>query len=247
MNNINDSYFDGYYKDIWRSIIPEVLTRREVEFIIQYFNLVPGDAVLDLMCGYGRHTLALAREGIQVTAVDNLPHYAEEIVREAAASQLPVTVITGSVISAPVTGHYKLAVCMGNSLNFFPPEQLQPLLKRVAGWLVPGGHFLVNSWSLTEIAVPAFREHSDQQIGEYRFINESRMLQDPPRIEINTTIIPASGEPENRTAVDYLYTLDELKTTLSDAGLVPEAVFSIPGKKYFTAGEPRAYIVARKS
>ena len=37
MNNINDSYFDGYYKDIWRSLIPAELTMKEVDFMHALF------------------------------------------------------------------------------------------------------------------------------------------------------------------------------------------------------------------
>ena len=55
MSNINNTYFDGYYKEIWKAIIPDELTVKEVDFILPYFNLQPGSKVLDLMCGYGRH------------------------------------------------------------------------------------------------------------------------------------------------------------------------------------------------
>jgi len=55
MSNINDLFFDGHYKDIWRAIIPAQLTDREVRFMLEYFDLKPGDEVLDMMCGYGRH------------------------------------------------------------------------------------------------------------------------------------------------------------------------------------------------
>jgi ubiquinone/menaquinone biosynthesis C-methylase UbiE len=61
--NINDSFFDGYYKDIWRAIIPEALTKAEVEFFVNTTGLKTGSKVLDLMCGYGRHALSLARKG----------------------------------------------------------------------------------------------------------------------------------------------------------------------------------------
>ena len=46
MSNINDTYFDGYYKDIWRSIIPAELTVKEVDFMLSYFNLKQGSKVL---------------------------------------------------------------------------------------------------------------------------------------------------------------------------------------------------------
>ena len=55
MENVNNSYFDGYYKDIWREIVPESLTLKEADFLIDYFNLSHESQVLDLMCGYGRH------------------------------------------------------------------------------------------------------------------------------------------------------------------------------------------------
>jgi hypothetical protein len=39
MENINDSYFDGYYKEIWRVMIPDELTTKEVDFMLPYFSL----------------------------------------------------------------------------------------------------------------------------------------------------------------------------------------------------------------
>ena len=53
--NVNNSFFDGYYKDIWRHIFPEKTTQAEVDFIIEEAKLKPGEHVLDIMCGYGRH------------------------------------------------------------------------------------------------------------------------------------------------------------------------------------------------
>ena len=79
MENINNSYFDGYYKDIWRTLIPSELTVKETDFMLQYFSLQPGNKVLDLMCGYGRHAISLAEKGIEITAVDNLDEYITEI------------------------------------------------------------------------------------------------------------------------------------------------------------------------
>ena len=35
MGNINDTYFDGHYKEIWKTIIPAELTGKEIDFIIE--------------------------------------------------------------------------------------------------------------------------------------------------------------------------------------------------------------------
>lgn len=45
-------------------------TAQEVEFLIELLGLVPGDTVLDVGCGPGRHAHAFARAGIRVIAID---------------------------------------------------------------------------------------------------------------------------------------------------------------------------------
>jgi hypothetical protein len=46
--------------------------------------------------------------------------------------------------------------------------------------------------------------------------------------------------------VDYVYSLEEISLLFKASGLELKEVYSIPGKKKFTAGEPRAYIIATK-
>jgi cyclopropane fatty-acyl-phospholipid synthase-like methyltransferase len=88
--NINDNFFKGRYKEVWRKLIPPGLSEAECSFIEEVAGLQPSDNVLDLMCGYGRHALELARRGYQITAVDNLIEYIDEISSVAAAANLPV-------------------------------------------------------------------------------------------------------------------------------------------------------------
>src|SRR6476659_5150987 len=117
MSNINDEFFDGAYKDIWKSFIPEQLTQREVEFMLPYFHLKEGDAVLDLMCGYGRHAIALAKKGMQVTAVDNLAEYIDEIKKTVADENLSVDAVRSGVLDFTTDKKFDLVLCMGNSIN----------------------------------------------------------------------------------------------------------------------------------
>jgi SAM-dependent methyltransferase len=45
-------------------------TEGEVEFLVRHLGLSPGQRVLDLGCGTGRHAIALATRGLEVTGVD---------------------------------------------------------------------------------------------------------------------------------------------------------------------------------
>jgi SAM-dependent methyltransferase len=247
MSNINDDFFDGHYKEIWKTLIPAELTVKEVDFMVPHFNLQPGSRVLDLMCGYGRHALALGRKGIRVTAVDNLPGYIDEIKAMADAENLPVETTCTNVLNYHSGVQFDLTLCMGNSLNFFNAADTQSLLRTVAGQLVAGGHLLINSWSIAEIAFSKPFTSSWSQYGEYTFLSRGQMLFQPTRIEVETITIDSAGNREVKEGVDYIYSLNEMEAMMQEAGLQLKEVYSIPGRKKFTLGEPRAYLVAQKA
>ena len=246
MSNINDTFFDGHYKEIWKTIIPDELTVKEVDFMLPYFNLQAGSKVLDLMCGYGRHAIALAQKKIAVTAVDNLADYTKEISDAVAMEQLPLKVVTADVLSYTIDDTFDLAICMGNSLNFFNAADTTKLFTNITNHLKQGGYLLINSWSLAEIAFKDFKQKSWSSIGDLKFLNDSKVLFQPTRIETESTILSPDGQSEVKTGIDYIFSINEMESMLKEAGLTLKEVYSIPGRKKFTLGEPRAYIVAEK-
>lgn len=247
MANVNDTYFDGYYKEIWKKIIPDELTVKEVDFMTQYFNLQPGNKVLDLMCGFGRHSIGLAKKGIEVTAVDNLSDYTNEIESVAAKEKLPVQTIKSSIINYQPSKEYDLVICMGNSLNFFNEHDTLTIMKKVAGCLKPNGNFIINTWSLLEIIAKGFKEREWSKEGELKFLVECKFLFHPTRMEAEHTIIAPDGKVETKKAVDYIFSVAEMESMLTEAGFTLKEIYSIPGRKKFTLGEPRAYIIAQKN
>ena len=246
MNNINDSYFDSYYKEIWRTLIPDELTVKEVDFMLSYFNLQPGSKVLDLMCGYGRHAIALAKKGMAVTGVDNLEDYIIEISEIAEKEQLPLKLVKTDILKYKADDDFDLVICMGNSLNFFAAKDTLQLLDHISSHLTKGGHLLINSWSIAEIAIKNFKEKSWSIVGEVKFLNDSKYLFHPTRVETESILIMPDGKTEIKTAIDYIFSINEIEDMLNKAGLVLKEIFSIPGRKKFTLGEPRAYILAEK-
>jgi 2-polyprenyl-3-methyl-5-hydroxy-6-metoxy-1,4-benzoquinol methylase len=244
--NVNSIFFDGQYKELWRLFIPDELTKRELDFILQYFNLQPGDKVLDIMCGYGRHAIGLARKGVHVTAVDNLRDYIEDIQKTAGLENLPLNYIQSDILKYNSPEKFDLAICMGNSLNFFNETDSVQLLSSVASSLNEGGHFLINTWSLAETAIKNFTDKSWQYSGDSRMLTDSEYLFNPTRIESEITIISKDGTEEIKKAIDYIFSYSEMQKMLDTSGFILKEAFSIPGKKKFTVGEPRAYIIAQK-
>ena len=79
-----------------------------------------------------------------------------------------------------------------------------------------------------------------------KFLTDSKLLFSPTRIETESIIIAPDGPTETKKGIDYIYSLNEMETILVKAGLQLNKVYSIPGRKEFANGEPRAYLVAEK-
>lgn len=244
--NINDKFFNGFYKDIWKRLTPEIFTNAEVDFLIRESNLKAGSKVLDLMCGYGRHAIALSKKGIEVTAVDNLEDYINEIKAIVEKENLPIVPLLKNVMQFQPPGNFDTVICLGNNTSFFNEEETRTFFSMIANCLTTGKKFIFNTWMLTEIIVKQFQEKTWNYAGDIKFLSDSKYYFSPSRIETESTFLTPEGKTEIKKAVDYIYSLNETEKQLKEAGLIVKEIWSIPGKKHFTIGEPRAYVVAEK-
>jgi tellurite methyltransferase len=94
--------------------------------------------VLDLACGLGKLTLAAARNGCEVTAVDASATAIAHVSALAAAERLPVTAVRADVEHYAVPGTFDAVAAIG-ILMFFPREVAWRLLARVQAAVRPGG------------------------------------------------------------------------------------------------------------
>lgn len=99
--------------------------------------------VLDLGCGLGNLSLAAARSGCRVTALDGSPTAIERLAAAAAAEGLPVVARQADLGHAPLAGDYDAVVAIG-LLMFFPRPCSTDLLAAVQHATRPGGIAVVN-------------------------------------------------------------------------------------------------------
>lgn len=242
--NINDTFFDGVYKEVWRKLIPPGLSEAECDFVEEMAQLKKGDKVLDLMCGYGRHSLELARRGYQVTATDNSEEYIAEIKTVSQKENILVNAFTSGALEVELQEQFKAIICMGNSFAFFNKEDALALLRKLSLHLEQNGVLIINSWMIAEIAVKHFREKEWVEIDGYKYLMDYRFHFHPSRIESEHTIIGADGSIEVINGVDYIFTLGEMESMFHEAGLATKALYSTPRKRPFKMGDNRIYIVA---
>ncbi|MEK4359502.1 class I SAM-dependent methyltransferase [Paenibacillus sp. FSL M7-1455] len=195
---------------------------REVKKMISWLNLPSGARVLDLCCGTGRHALALADSGYRVSGVD----LSDVLLREARKSddRGRVEWHQADMRSLPLDGGFDAVLNLFTSFGYFREdgEQLK-VLREIYRMLKPGGRFIIdfmNSPYVRSHLVPESRREAEgQRIVEKRRIERDFVIKD-------ITITPLQGDGEQRQYHERvkLYTLEQMKQMLADAGLAVDEV-----------------------
>ena len=73
MQTWDENLFHGLALDYWRGMNPPEQTQAEVDCIQALLAVQPGARLLDVPCGNGRHSVALAARGFRLTGLDIAP------------------------------------------------------------------------------------------------------------------------------------------------------------------------------
>ena len=95
-NEISDTWYEDFFQgincEIWQKAIPPEVTKQEVDFLLSEFNLQPGQHILDIPCGFGRHTVELAKKGFSITGVDISQTFVESLTEKINAEKLNIKI-----------------------------------------------------------------------------------------------------------------------------------------------------------
>ncbi|MFR3729679.1 class I SAM-dependent methyltransferase [Lacrimispora sp.] len=92
----SDWYKHGWTLDIKNQSWVED-TENQVDFIIKTLELTGKERILDLACGYGRHSLSFAQRGFSVVGVDITKDYIDDAIKNAKNNSLPAQFIQADI------------------------------------------------------------------------------------------------------------------------------------------------------
>nr|VFJ93129.1 MAG: Acetyltransferase (GNAT) family protein [Candidatus Kentron sp. LFY] len=224
---------------------------KETDFIVEHCRLTPGDTVLDMGCGSGRHALALAEKGLRVTGIDYIPEFTERANQEARKKGLEtVEFRTADGREMELDQDYDAAICLYDVVgSFMDDEENKKILISIARGLKPDGVAMITvmNYELTiHNAQHVFSFDSEPnrvlELEPSGIMEETGDIFDPRHylVDENTHCVYrneqfTSGEslPKQLIVVDKRYTRQEITTLCEEAGLEVQCA------KYTGAGKWR--------
>ncbi|NWF95666.1 MAG: class I SAM-dependent methyltransferase [Candidatus Thorarchaeota archaeon] len=151
--------FDAIALAYDNSIDWDARLKREIPFVLRHLPKGRGARVLDLACGSGRHSVALASRGFEVVGLDSshvMLSAAAELVRREGVSVRLIESRMEDLHSLRL-GKFNLVLCLGNSLALLPDQYtLTEVLVAIEKSLAPGGTLLFQVLNFEEIRFSKF-------------------------------------------------------------------------------------------
>ncbi|MDA3850005.1 MAG: class I SAM-dependent methyltransferase, partial [Spirochaetaceae bacterium] len=121
-------------------------TPEEVDGLLELTGLSHHSKILDLCCGFGRHSLEMAKRGLQVEGIDITESYINRARKNAKRQNLDCSFRLGDVRTMEYKEEFDAVVCMWNSFGYTEESDDDELiLSKMRQALRPGGILLMDT------------------------------------------------------------------------------------------------------
>jgi len=207
---------------------------QQIDWLWEKLKLAPGSRVLDLTCGPGLYSVALAQRGCRVTGVDFSPASIAHARELAAANGVAdaCTFIESDVRAfVPEAGAYDAALIIYGQLAVFSREDADALLAKVTTALRPGGRACVELLDQARI---------DKKSSTWWYTDDTGLWGDAPFLHLGErqwddaaamslerfyVIHLATGDFDEVLLCDQSYAPDEMVAKMEQAGFAAAQIF----------------------
>ena len=246
-----DWYKEGWTLDIKNQSWVED-TGSQVDFLIQTLGLQGNERILDLACGYGRHSLEFAKRGYQVVGVDITKEYVEDANKEAGAAGLPAHFYQKDIRQVDYNEEFDVVINMADgAIGYLEnDEENVKIFDVVSRALKPGGkhfmdimsadyadaHFPCNLWEAGDISLTLSRFEWDKE-SKVMLYGQNDFSYGNPLAKPNF----AAGDPIR------LFHAQEIKDLLSARGMDVVKIFGKFDGTPASANEIQMMVCSQKS
>jgi SAM-dependent methyltransferase len=213
---------------------------RQAEALCRLLRLSPGDGVLDVPCGDGRLSVALAACGLAVTAVDK-DNEALTVGRQRTGGSRVKWVCSDMAVLPPMAP-FDAAVCFWSSFGYLSDDGNELFVQGLARALKPDGRMYLD----TPVLETLFRQwtpRSLNQRGKHHILQQRTFDFRTSRLERAWTYF-SDGERRQRVTRQRHYSVFELLAMFERAGFVECQLLGDLDGRPFDESSHKLYVVA---
>lgn len=239
---------DSFWRELYPFMFPEQRIAAADEQVAQALALTnpSGKSVLDLCCGSGRCSIALAKRGFSVTGVDKTKFLLDKARAAARGAHLNVDWINADMRDFVRSNSFALVLNMFTSFGYFDDRDEDLLvLRNILASLQPGGVCLFELLGKEHLAKIFQPTVSMDLPDRTTVVQRHEIFDDWTRVR-NEWLIIKNGKARSFKFHHTVYSGLELRDRLKQVGFTEIKLFgSLAGAPYDPAAE-RLIAVARK-
>ena len=214
--DVNTLFDSEWYLYFYQNMLKPEKTEKEVEFLCNILQAKPGDKLLDIPCGHGRHAVGLAQKGLKVTGYDLCEGFLKVAEKSAAKANTSLDLVHGDMRELDFNSRFDFAIQLFTAFGYFDDDTNLDVLKRIRRALKPGGRFCIDFIN-RDIFLKHFLPSIVHKIGDDLMIDRSKFDIITGR---NTTerIMIKDGERRETTFSIRFVNYNEMERMLQEAG-----------------------------
>ena len=226
---------DAFWRELYPFMFPEKRfagTDREMDQALELAR-PRGKRALDLCCGPGRYSVALARRGFSVTGVDRTRYLLARAGRRARAARVKIEWVLEDMRDFVRPGVFDLVLSMFTSFGYFDDKREDlTVLQNMFASLRPGGTCLIDVVSKEWLARFFQPTKSETLPDGTRLVQRHEIFDDWTRIR-NEWILIRKGRAKSYRFHHTVYSGQELRDRMEQAGFVDVRLYGdLDGSDY---------------
>ena len=235
------SFFTGLAVELWLQAMPAEATAAEVACLRAKLQVQPPARLLDVPCGGGRHSIALAAAGYSMTGVD----LSTDFLQAAKNAGQTIDWQQREMTDLPWPNAFDGAFCFGNSFGYLPDDDNARFLHAVGATLKPGARFVIDYPACAESLPVGLSADRRVDIGDIHYERNGRYDAATGRIIVEHYCARA-GQSERKVMTQRVYTYRQMCEVLTARGFIDVHGYDGLGDEPFTLGSKRLFMVATK-
>ena len=210
-----DAFFSDFYLRAYAGDERDAEAEEQALAAARLSGCPEGGELLDVPCGFGRHSLPLARAGYRVTGVDRSGTLLAEARRRGDGPEF----VQADYRRLPFADErFDAALNLFTSLGYLGDEEDVKVLGEIRRVLRPGARLVIEILHRDRM-LGSWRDNDWRLMGEGRLLLEQRTFDPAAGVAQTTqTLVESGGARESRTWTVRVYTATELVAMVERAG-----------------------------